>query len=57
MQKINSNPLQNTKGSSCIEIALQTRVVGFPKLTEKEKYKQNEGAQEPSPFKRIGELT
>ena len=34
--KINSNPPQNTKGHSCIEIAFQIQF-GFPELTEKEK--------------------
>jgi len=30
---------------------------GFPKLKEKEKYKQNEEAEESFPVKRIGEFS
>ena len=44
-------------GALAQKLLSRTTVVGFPKLTEKEKYKQNEEAQELFPVKRTGEFT
>ena len=55
--KINSNPPKNTKGVTLHRNSLTRVEFGFPKLTEKEKHKQDEEAQKPFLVKATGEFT
>ena len=57
--KINSNlpPPKEYKGVFLHRISLTRQQFGFPKLTEKEKHKQDEEAQKSFPVKGTGEFT
>ena len=55
--KINSSYLKKYKGVLLHRSSLTRLQFGFPKLTEKEKYKQDEEAQKPFPVKGTGEFT
>ena len=56
--KINSNPLKNTKGYSCIEVLLKDYSLPTPNSQKKkEKHKHDGEAQKPLPVKGTEEFT
>ena len=55
--QIVTHPATKYKGVLLHRNNLSRIQFGFPKLTEKEKFNQNEDAQEPFPIKRTGEFT